>query len=90
MVGAPGSPSPPPRGPTINIFCVDGGRLWISGTTTFGVVADLLQLSVRRSQALGNASQGALYEEDVFSLKNVWVLAPLRTWRDNCQGEISE
>jgi hypothetical protein len=36
MVGAPGSPTPPPKGSVINIFCVDGGHSQISGTASYG------------------------------------------------------
>jgi hypothetical protein len=36
MVGAPGSSVSTPRGPAIDVFCVDGGRSQISGTTSQG------------------------------------------------------
>jgi hypothetical protein len=38
MVGAPGSPTPPPKGSIINIFYVDGGRSQISISTSQGVL----------------------------------------------------
>jgi hypothetical protein len=34
MVGALGSPAAPTRGPTIDDFYVDGGRSWISASTS--------------------------------------------------------
>jgi hypothetical protein len=34
MVGAPESPAPPSRGPSVDIFCVYGGRSRISGTAS--------------------------------------------------------
>jgi hypothetical protein len=37
MVGALGSPAPPPKGVIIDIFTIDDGRSWISGTTSQGV-----------------------------------------------------
>jgi hypothetical protein len=36
MVGALGSLAPPPRGPAIDVFIVDGGRSWISGSASLG------------------------------------------------------
>jgi hypothetical protein len=36
IVGARGSPSPPLRGSVIDVSYVDGGRSWISGTTSKG------------------------------------------------------
>jgi hypothetical protein len=34
MVGAPRSLAPPPRGPVIDVFCVDDGRSQISNTVS--------------------------------------------------------
>jgi hypothetical protein len=36
MVGAHGSPAPPPRGAAVDVFCVDGGRSRISITASQG------------------------------------------------------
>jgi hypothetical protein len=35
-MGALGSPSAPPKGPTVNVFSVDGERSWISGIASLG------------------------------------------------------
>jgi hypothetical protein len=34
MMDAPGSSTPPPKEPVIDVFCVDGGHSWISGTAS--------------------------------------------------------
>jgi hypothetical protein len=34
MVGTPGSSTSPPREPTVDVSCVDGGRSRISGITS--------------------------------------------------------
>jgi hypothetical protein len=41
MVGAHGSPSSPPRGATVDVFCIDGGRYRISVTPSQGSTVDV-------------------------------------------------
>jgi hypothetical protein len=36
MVGTPGSLAPPPRGPIVNVYSVDGGHSRIPDTTSQG------------------------------------------------------
>jgi hypothetical protein len=36
MLGAPRSPTVPPRGATIDLFCIDGGRSEVSSTASQG------------------------------------------------------
>jgi hypothetical protein len=37
MMGAPGPPALPPKGPTIEVFCLDGGSSQTSETASQGV-----------------------------------------------------
>jgi hypothetical protein len=78
MVGALGPLAPPPRGPAVDAFCLDGGRFRTSSTASQGPAVDILHLSGSRSQTSDDASQGALYEQDIFSVKSFWVLTLLR------------
>jgi hypothetical protein len=90
LVGARGPLAPPPRGPTIDVFCVDGGCYRTFGIASQGPTIDILQQSGSHSHTSKNASQETLYEQNIFLVKNFQVLVLLRTWSDNCQGEISE
>jgi hypothetical protein len=59
MVGAPKPPTPPPRGSTVNVFCVDGGRSQISDAASQGGGAiDVFCIDRVRSWISDIASQG--------------------------------
>jgi hypothetical protein len=49
---------------------VDGGRSWISGSTSQGSAVDILQLSDSCSETSVNASQGATMSRMFFNKKN--------------------
>jgi hypothetical protein len=59
-MGAPGSPSAPPRGLAVDIFSVDGGRSRMSGTTSLGAHRRrFLALMVGASGSLSPPPTGA-------------------------------
>jgi phage gp45-like len=64
MVGAPGPPALPPRGPDIDVFCVGGGRSQILVTASQGAAVHIFCVDGGRSQTSSTASQGAAV--DVF------------------------
>jgi hypothetical protein len=59
MVGASGSPAPPTRGLTVDVFTLNGGRSWIFYTASQGPAVDVFTLDGGRSGISGTASQGA-------------------------------
>jgi hypothetical protein len=59
MVGAPGSPALPPRGPIVDVFYVDDGRSQISDTASQGPTIDVFKIGGGRCRISNNASQGA-------------------------------
>jgi hypothetical protein len=40
ILGAPGSPAVPRRGPTVDLFCIDGVRSEVSSTASRGTTVD--------------------------------------------------
>jgi hypothetical protein len=48
-----------PQGDTIDIFCIDSGHSWISGTASQGHAIDVFELSGGRSQFYRQHPQGA-------------------------------
>jgi hypothetical protein len=59
MVGAHISLAPPPRGFTIDIFCVDGECFRTSGTASQGPTVNIFSFTGERSWTSGTTSQGA-------------------------------
>jgi hypothetical protein len=59
MVGATRSPTVPPKGPTIDVFCVDGGRSQISGITSQGAPSTFFALMVDAHGSKASSPRGA-------------------------------
>jgi hypothetical protein len=66
MVDALGSPASPPRGPTVNIFCIYGERSQISVNASQGVAIDIFKIAGGHSQISVNASRGPTI--DIFKI----------------------
>jgi hypothetical protein len=61
MVGALRSPASPLREPAIDVLYVDGGRCWISGTTSYGAHHQPFCIDGGRSLISGTASKRAYH-----------------------------
>jgi hypothetical protein len=88
-VGSPGSLAPPPRGATTQRL---QAKWWVLPDLWHrllrGPPLDVLELSGSQSQISGNASQGATTTHtmsNIFFNEFFWVLALLRTRRDQLQ-----
>jgi hypothetical protein len=59
MVSALGPLAMPPRGPTVDVFCIDGGRSLISDIASQGATVNIFCVDGGHSRIFGTASQGS-------------------------------
>jgi hypothetical protein len=64
LVGAPRPLTPPPRGPAVDDFCIDGGRSRTSGTASQEARPRRFLVDGGHSRTFGTASTGSAV--DVF------------------------